>query len=365
MRCTHTPGAAPLILVINPGSTSTKFALYAGETPVFEESAQHPPGAFAACPSIPDQKEPRKRLVLEALLRHGCDIRQLAAVVGRGGVIAPVQAGTYAVNDRMLHDLTRGAASTHASSLGGVIAAEIARELGIPAYVVDPVVVDEMEPRARLTGIPGIERRSVFHALNSKAVARLCAAQLGLVYEDCRFVVTHMGGGITVSAHRYGRVIDVNDALAGDGPFSPERCGTVPVEPVVEMCFSGRYAREEILALCRGRGGLAAYLDTNDMREVEKRVGRGDDRATLVMDSMAYQVAKEIGAMVAVLEGRVNAIILTGGLAYSLRFTGAIRQYVDQMARVMTFPGEYEMDALALGALRVLTGREKMLVYGE
>jgi butyrate kinase len=352
-----------LILVINPGSTSTKFALFENEKTIFEETVRHPPGTFATCPLVMQQKEVRKGIILDSLKKISFDMSTLSAVVGRGGVVTPIDSGTYGINEKMLKDLTSGAASTHASALGGVIAAEIGKAYNIPSYVVDPVVVDEMEPRAKLTGIPGIERRSVFHALNTKAVARICAEQLGMRYEDCRFVIAHMGGGITISAHRYGRVIDVNDGLAGEGPFSPERCGAVPVEPIVEMCFSGQYSQEDILALCHNRGGLTAYLDTNDMRQVEKMIRQGDDYAALIMDTMAYQVAKEIGAMVAVLEGRVNAIIFTGGLAYSMRFTGAIKQYVDQIAKVMTFPGEHEMDALAQGALRVLTGKEKMVIY--
>jgi butyrate kinase len=355
--------ATYLILVINPGSTSTRFALYENERTIFEETARHPPGTFEKCPQAMQQKEIRKNLIVGALQRINFSLSALSAVVGRGGVVTPIDSGTYGINEKMMRDLTSGAASTHASALGGVIAAEIGQTYGIPAYVVDPVVVDEMEPRAKLTGIPGIERRSVFHALNTKAVARICAEKLGMRYEDCRFVIAHMGGGITVSAHRYGRVIDVNDGLAGEGPFSPERCGAVPVEPIVEMCFSGQYSQEDILGLCHNRGGLIAYLDTNDMRQVETMIRQGDDYAALIMDTMAYQVAKEIGSMVAVLEGRINAIIFTGGLAYSMRFTGAIKQYVDQIATVMTIPGEHEMDALAQGALRVLTGREKMVIY--
>lgn len=352
-----------LILVINPGSTSTKFAVYSNETPLFEQTVRHAAGEFEECAGILGQKAIRMRYMLQALAAHQIRPEDLSAVVGRGGLVTPLDSGTYLINDTMVRDLTKGMAVTHASSLGGLIAAEIGKQYGIPAYVVDPVVVDEMEPRAKLTGIPGIERRSVFHALNTKAIARLCSEDIGMAYEDGRFVVAHMGGGITIGAHRYGRVVDVNDALAGEGPFTPERCGAVPIEPLVEMCFSGQYTEEEVLTLCHRRGGMAAYLDTNDMREVEKMIKQGDDYAALVMDSMAYQVAKEIGAMAAVLEGRVNAIILTGGLAYSMRFTGAIKQMVDQIAPVKTYPGEHEMTALAMGALRVLRGKEKAAMY--
>ena len=352
-----------LILVINLGSTSTKFAVYKNETPLFDHTVRHATGEFDACAGILDQKDIRMLYILETLAAHQIRPEDLSAVVSRGGLVTPLDSGTYLINGTMVRDLASGTSANHTSSLGGVIASELGRNHNIPAYVVDPVVTDEMEPRARLTGIPGIERRSVFHALNTKAIARLCAEDLGIAYEDGRFVVAHMGGGITVGAHRYGRVVDVNDALAGEGPFTPERCGAVPVEPLVEMCFSGQYTEEEVLALCHRHGGMVAYLDTNDMREVEKMIMQGDDHAALIMDSMAYQVAKEIGAMVAVLEGRVNAIILTGGLAHSMRFTGAIKQMVDQIAPVKTYPGEHEMIALVMGALRVLRGKEKAAMY--
>jgi butyrate kinase len=346
------------ILAINPGSTSTKFGVFENETPLFERVVRHAVGEFENCPNLLAQKEYCTNLILEALALHHIRLADLDAVVGKGRLVTPLEKGTYLIDDTMVRDLSRGFAVTHPSSLGGIIAAELSAKYGIPGYVVDPVVVDEMEPRARLTGIPGIERRSIFHALNTKAIARLCAENMGVAYEDGRFIVAHMGGGITIGAHRYGRVVDVNDALAGEGPFTPERCGAVPLESVVEMCFSGQYSEKDILALCHKRGGMAAYLDTNDMREVEKMIKQGDDHAALVMDSMAYQVGKEIGAMAAVLEGRVDAVILTGGLAHSTRFTGAIKQMVDRLAPVKTYPGEHEMAALALGALQVLKGKE-------
>jgi butyrate kinase len=352
-----------MILVINPGSTSTKCAVYKNETALFERNIHHTAGEFEVFSGTMEQKELRMRYIMETIAAHQIKPESLDAVVGRGGLVTPLDAGTYLINDTIIRDLSKGTAITHASSLGGIIAAEFGKTYGIPAYLVDPMVVDEMEPRAKLTGIPGIERRSVFHALNSKAIARLCAESMGIIYEDGRFVVAHLGGGITVGAHRYGRVIDVNDAVAGEGPFTPERCGAVPIEPVVEMCFSGQYTEAEFLALCHKRGGMTAYLGTNDIREVEKMIKQGDAHAALVMDSMAYQVAKEIGAMVAVLEGRVDAIILTGGMANSMRFTGAIKQMVDQIAPVKTYPGEHEMTALALGTLRVLRGKEIAAIY--
>jgi butyrate kinase len=351
------------ILVINPGSTSTKLAVYENENPIAEESIHHKPEEFKNCATMLDQKDIRFGYVMKMLESHNIKPESLHAIVGRGGVIKPIESGTYAVNEKMKQDLIENAATVHASALGGLMADELGHQHGIPAFVVDPVVVDEMEQLAKLSGIPGIERRSIFHALNAKSVVRKCARELGIKYEDGRFVVAHMGGGITVGAHRYGRVIDVNDGLSGEGPFSPERCGTVPLAPVIEMCYSGKFTKEEMLAYLGKTGGMLAYLGTNDMRVVEKYIRNGDDYAALVMDSMAYQVSKEIGAMVAVLEGRLNAIILTGGLAYSHRFTASIKQRVDQIAPVITYPGENELSALAEGALRVLRGQEAVKEY--
>jgi len=352
-----------LILVINPGSTSTKVAVFENENAVMEKVIRHPGEDFAECPSILSQMPIRIQYIDAALAEAKIELSQLSAVVGRGGLIQPIDSGTYLVNEKMTEDLIDSAAMIHASSLGGLIAADIGKRYDIPAYVVDPVVVDELETCARLTGFPGVERRSAFHALNTKAVARQCAEDMGINYEDGRFVVAHMGGGISVGAHRYGRVIDVNDAISGEGPFSPERCGAVPLEAVIEMCYSGRVTKEDMIGMVTKHGGMIAYLGTNDLVKVEKMIREGDEYAALVVDSMAYQVSKEIGAMVAALEGRVDAIILTGGLAYSIRFTGVIKQRVDRIAKVVTYPGENEMEALASGALRVLTGKQRVSEY--
>ncbi|MGI6004924.1 MAG: butyrate kinase [Christensenellales bacterium] len=351
------------ILVINPGSTSTKIAVYENESPVIEQSVQHSPEEFKGYASSLEQREIRFGHVIRTLEDNGIAPQELSAVVGRGGIIKPIESGTYYINEKMKLDLIDNSATVHASALGGLLAADLGECYGIPAYVVDPVVVDEMEQLAKLSGIPGIERRSIFHALNAKSVVRKCAQELGIKYEDGRFVVAHMGGGITVGAHRYGRVIDVNDGISGEGPFSPERCGAAPLAPVIEMCYGGKFTKDEMTAFLSKRGGMLAYLGTNDMRVVEKYIRNGDDYATLVMDSMAYQVSKEIGAMVAVLEGRLNAIILTGGLAYSHRFTASIKQRVDQIAQVITYPGENELAALAEGALRALRGQEPVKEY--
>ena len=351
------------ILILNPGSTSTKLALYENENLLTEKTIRHEPHEFAGCTTLMEQKPLRMACLTDFLQENDVRLADLSAVVGRGGMIKPIDAGTYIVNEKMLKDLATGVAGTHASSLGGILAAEIGQQYGIPAYIVDPVVVDEMEPVAKFSGLPGIERQSVFHALNTKSVTRICAQDLGLRYEDARFVVAHLGGGITIGAHRYGRVIDVNNGLTGEGPFSPERSGAIPLQAIIDRCFSGQYSHQEMLDMISRQGGLMAYLGTNDLAKVEKMISQGDEFSTMVVDAMAYQVSKEIGAMVAVLEGRVQAIILTGGLAYSARFTGAIKQRVDQLAPVHTYPGENEMEALAAGALRVLWGKEKALIY--
>ena len=352
-----------LVLAVNPGATSTKVAVFQNETLVKQKDVRHTTSEFKDCKRILDQKEIRLAYIMDFLREAGIRPESLNGIVGRGGLIKPIESGTYLINDNMIQDLLADSAAVHASALGGLMAAEIGMKYNLPAYVVDPVVVDEMEPCAKFTGFPGIERRSVFHALNSKAVARRCAKDIGIAYEDGRFVVAHMGGGITVAAHRYGRVIDVSNAIDGEGPFTPERCGAVTLEPLVERCFDGRTKKSDIMAMINKSGGLMAYLDTNDLREVEKMIREGDEYAALVLDAMAYQVAKEIGAMVAVLEGRLNAVVLSGGIAHSTRFTGSIKQRIDQIAQVVTYPGEDEMKALAEGVLRVLRGEDQAKIY--
>lgn len=351
------------ILVLNPGSTSTKISVFDNEEEMASGVTRHSRTEIDACGSVLGQKQLRLDYVTRTLHEKEIALDSLSAVVGRGGLLEPIDSGTYPITERMLQDLISSAAQLHASSLGGVMAAEIARIANVPGYVVDPIVVDELEQVAKLTGIPGIERRSVFHALNQKAVARRCAADMGMKYEDGRFIVAHMGGGISVGAHRYGRVIDVNDALDGEGPFTPERCGSVPLMPLIELCFSGSYEKREIMDMVLKTGGMYAYLGTNDLKKCERLIKEGDEYAALVLESMAYQVSKEIGAMVAALEGRVDAIILTGGLAYSTRFTGCVKQRTGLIAPVKIYPGEDEMLALAQGALRVLRGEERPAEY--
>ncbi len=350
------------ILSINPGSTSTKVAVYKNEKRVIENVIRHKKADIEQFDGILEQKDFRTLAVLETLEHNEIALDEINVVVGRGGLLGPMQSGTYPINNRMLEDLQLPQAAVHASSLGAIIANEIGQKFDIPAFIVDPVVVDELERYARLSGMPDIDRVSKFHALNSKSVARHCAKDMGKEYEDCRFIVAHMGGGISVSAHRYGRVIDVNDGIS-EGPFSPERCGTVPVWQLISLCYSGKYTLDEMLAFSTKSGGMSAYIGTNDLRECEEMIMDGNEKAELVFETMAYQISKEIGAMFAVLEGRVDAIILTGGLAYSNRFVAAIKQRVSALAPVKTYAGEEEMLALTEGALRVLRREESPKTY--
>lgn len=351
------------ILVINPGSTSTKIGVFDNDLSIFEKTIRHERETLSEFDNIIDQYEFRKQTILESLDIEGINISKLNAVCGRGGLLRPIEGGTYRVNDDMLKDLRAGFAGEHASNLGGILAFEIASGLNIPAYIVDPVVVDEMDPVARISGFSLIERKSIFHALNQKAVARRVAKELGKKYEELNFIVAHMGGGITVGAHKKGRVVDVNNGLHGDGPFSPERAGTVPAGDLVSLCYSGEFFREEIMKKLVGQGGLVGYLDTNDALEVEKMIEKGDEKASLVYSAMAYQVAKEIGAASAVLSGRVDAIILTGGLAYGKGFVRSISERINWIADIIVKPGENELQALAEGALRVLKGEEREKEY--
>jgi butyrate kinase len=351
------------ILVINPGSTSTKIGVFDNEISIFEKTIRHDSEMINSFNTIIDQYEFRKNTILETLDNAGINISKLSAVCGRGGFLRPIEGGTYAVNNTMLEDLRNGFAGQHASNLGGIIAYEIASGLNIPSLIVDPVVVDELEPIARISGFSLIERVSIFHALNQKAVARRVAKELGKKYTELNLIVTHMGGGITVGVHKQGKVIDVNNGLHGDGPFSPERAGTVPVGDLVALCYSGQYYRDEIMKKLVGQGGLVGYLGTNDAVEVEKRIEAGDQQASLIYEAMSYQVAKEIGAASAVLAGKVDAIVLTGGLAYSEGFVKAITDRINWIADTIVHPGENELQALAEGTLRVLRGEEKVKKY--
>ncbi|MBM7584557.1 butyrate kinase [Bacillus pakistanensis] len=351
------------ILVINPGSTSTKIGVFDNEMSILEKTIRHDTDKINEFPNIIDQYEFRKDMILQTLDEEGINISKLSAVCGRGGLLKPIEGGTYNVNEEMLKDLREGYSGQHASNLGGIIAYEIATGLNIPSFIVDPVVVDELAPIARISGFSQIERKSIFHALNQKAVARRVAKELNKKYEDLNLIITHMGGGITVGVHQNGKVIDVNNGLHGDGPFSPERAGTVPAGDLIELCYSGNYYRDEIMKKLVGQGGLVGYLGTNDAIKVEEMIENGDEQAALVYDAMAYQIAKEIGGASAVLQGKVDAIILTGGLAYGKGFVKAISERINWIADVVVQPGENELQALAEGALRVLKGEEKEKTY--
>jgi butyrate kinase len=351
------------ILVINPGSTSTKLGFFEGEKPIFIEVLRHNSEEIKKYKRIFDQYEFRKNVVLNFLKDKNISLESITCVVGRGGLIKPVESGTYIVNEKMIEDLKEAKRGEHASNLGAIIAYEIAKELNIPAFIVDPVVVDEMDDIARISGLKGIERKSIFHALNQKAVARKAAKDLGKKYEDVNLIVVHLGGGISIGAHRKGKVVDVNNALNGDGPFAPERAGGLPTQDLVDLCFSGKYTYEEMKKKLAGEGGLVSHLGTNDAREVEKRIENGDNYARLVYEAMAYQISRTIGEMAAVLKGDIDAIVLTGGIAYSNMLVNWIKERVSFLGKILVYPGEDEMGALALGALRVLRKEEEPKIY--
>lgn len=351
------------ILAINPGSTSTKIAVYDGQVLRFEQNIHHSNEELAAFASVVDQFDYRKGAVLAELQSHGVAVGDLAAVVGRGGLIHPIESGTYTVNEAMIADLNHSPVGHHASNLGGLIARQIADAAGVEAYVADPVVVDEMDDVARVAGHPDFARKSIFHALNQKAVARLYAAQIGQPYEELNLVIAHLGGGISVGAHRKGRVVDVNNTLDGEGPMTPERAGTLPVGDLVKCCFSGQYSQKEIGVMVKGKGGLVAHLGTNDTLEVLDRIKKGDTKAELVLDALCYQTAKYIGEMAVALEGEVDAILITGGMAYSEWISGRISRRVAFIAPVQIFAGQDEMHALAASALAVLSGEREAKIY--
>ena len=351
------------LLIINPGSTSTKIGVYEDEREILEETLRHSSDEIGNYPTIFDQLDFRKDVILKVLEEKNFDIKTLNAVVGRGGMLKPIPGGTYEVTDALVEDLKKGVQGQHASNLGGILAKEIGNELNVPSFIVDPVVVDELEEVARISGVPELPRKSKFHALNQKAVAKRFGKESGKGYENLNLIVTHMGGGVSVGAHKKGKVVDVNNALDGDGPFSPERAGGVPVGDLVKMCFSGKYSEKEVYSKLVGKGGCVAYLNTNDFRDVLKLSEEGNKEAQLIYDAFIYQVAKEIGAMATVLEGNVDKIILTGGMAYSEKVVGDITKRVGWISEVKTYPGEDELLALAQGAIRVLDGEEKAKEY--
>jgi butyrate kinase len=352
------------ILVINPGSTSTKIAVFENRTQTFMISVKHEQDVLATFDRIADQYEYRKNMVKDELVKAGIALNEINIIVCRGGLLKPISGGAYKVNEAMLHDI-RNPMGEHESNLGGLIAYELAREIGhdVEAIIVDPTCIDEMEDIARISGMPELPRKSFLHALNQRAAGRNFAKEIGKKYEDINVIVVHMGGGISVGAHRKGRIIDVNNGLNGDGPMSPERSGGLPVGQLVDLCFSGKFTKAEICKKIKGKGGLTAYLGTCDAIEIEKRINNGDEFARLVYSALPYQVAKEIGALSTVLKGEVDAIILTGGLAYSTVIVDAITERVAHLAPVKVYPGENEMEAMAMNGYMALNHEIEVKEY--
>lgn len=350
-------------LIINPGSTSTKIGVFEDETLLFEETLRHSTEEIAQYASIVDQKDFRKDIIVNLLKEKDFDINSLDMVVGRGGMLKPIPGGTYEVSDELLEDLKIGKQGQHASNLGGILAREIADSIGVPSYIVDPVVVDELAPVSRYSGVPELPRISVFHALNQKAVAKRYAKEIGKPYNSLNLVVVHMGGGVSVGAHKEGQVIDVFNALDGDGAFSPERAGAVPSGALIKLCFSGKYTESEVYKKFVGNGGFNAYCGTNDMRDVAKMVDNGDEKAAEVREAFITQMAKDIGSMACVLNGKIDQIIVTGGIAYDKTVVSGLKEKAGWIAPMTVYPGEDELLALVQGGLRVLNGEEKAMVY--
>ena len=351
------------ILVINPGSTSTKISLFLDDTEIMTEAINHKVEDLSRFNKASDQDLYRMEIIVRVLQEKNVDFSAIKAIVGRGGLLRPIEGGTYTVNDQMLADLKRGIMGDHPSNCGGLIAYAISKSLGSAAFIVDPVVVDELSAVARISGMPLIKRKSIFHALNQKAVARQVAAELKKAYKEINVIIAHLGGGITVGCHKRGRVVDVNNGLDGDGPFSAERSGSVPVGDLIKACFSRDYTLSEMKKLVKGHGGMVAYLGTNDMRIVERQIQEKNEKAQLIYKAMSYQICKEIGSLSTVVDGNLDAIALTGGMAKSKMFIKMITEKIKFLAPVFVYPGEQEMRALAMGALRVLRGEEEAKTY--
>ncbi len=352
------------ILAINPGSTSTKFAVYFEDECVFRLTIRHPLEILLRYKNVIDQFDFRKGLILEALQEEGIDIDSIKYIIGRGGLTYPLESGVYRVNNRMIEHLREGVMGEHASNLGPILADYIALQIpGAQAFMADPVVTDEMDDVARFAGHPKFQRRSVFHALNQKATARIHAKKMNRSYKSMNLIVVHLGGGISVGAHKKGRVVDVNNALDGEGCFSPERSGTLPVGQLIDLCFSGKYSREQVRRMVLGEGGFVAYLGTNDAQEVAKRAAAGDENAQKVQEALFYQVAKMIGEMAVVLNGIVDGILLTGGMAFNKELEKYMHQKCGFIAEIFSYPGEDELAALAQNGLLVARGEVEVKEY--
>lgn len=337
--------------------------MFRDESEVFTSTVSHSAEDLSAFDSVVDQLDYRERAIMDVLKSHVVDLDALDCVVARGGLVRPLPHGTYRINDRMKDDLRTACYGGHASNLGALIADQIATKLSIPAYIADPVVVDELEDIARLTGIKGIKRRSIFHALNQRAVSLRYCAEAKIRRDDVTLIVVHMGGGVTIGLHKKGRVVDVNNGLDGEGPFTPERAGTIPAGQLVDLCFSGKYTEREVRHLITGGGGFVSLLGTNDMRDIEKRAADGDSESALVLKTFSYRVAKEIGALAAAADGNVDAILLTGGIARGADVVKSITEKVSWIAPVKAYPGEGELEALRDAGLRVLGGEELPVEY--
>ncbi|MDR0964434.1 MAG: butyrate kinase [Clostridium sp.] len=350
-------------LIINPGSTSTKIGVFEDETLLFEETLRHTTEEISAYDTVADQKDFRKDIILKLLESKNFDLKSLDMVVGRGGMLKAIPSGTYAVTDALLHDLQIAVQGEHASNLGGILAREIGDPLGIPSYIVDPVVVDELMPIARFSGHPKLPRVSIFHALNQKAMARRYAGSVGKAYDELRLIVVHMGGGVTVGGHVGGKVIDVFNGVDGDGAFSPERTGGVPNGALITMCFSGEYTEKEIRKQMVGKGGLNAYVGTNSMKEVSERAAAGDEQCSIIREAFILQMSKDIGAIACSMNGQVDQIIITGGIAYDKTVVAGISARTQWIAPITVYPGEDELLALTQGGLRILKGEETVKEY--
>ncbi|MBQ0005045.1 MAG: butyrate kinase [Clostridiales bacterium] len=350
------------ILIINPGGTSTKIAVYEDEQEVFKASIDHTAEELKPYPHVFDEFEYRKNLILNTVKDAGFDISEFGCVAGRGGLCKSVEGGTYAVNDALIEDFRNAINGEHASNLGAVIGKSIGDELGVPAFIVDPVATDEMMDIARITGLKELERPAWFHALNHKAVARSIADKIGKKYEDCNFIVAHLGSGISIVAHKNGMMVDGSGGRT-NGPFSPERCGSLPTYPLVNLCYSGKYTKQEMVDKISKFAGMYDFLGTKDSREVEQRIADGDEEAKMVYDAFVYNTAKEICSYIPAFDGPVDRIIVTGGIAHSKYVTEEIARMTQHVAPTEVVAGEYEMVALALGALRVMRGEEEAKEY--
>ena len=351
------------ILTINPGSTSTKIAVYDNEVQILVKGIEHRVEDLEKYERIQDQFEMRKNEVLQALKENDIKLESISAVVGRGGLLPPVKSGAYLVNEEMIDRLVNRPVLEHASNLGAIISYEIAKPLGVNAYIYDSVAVDELTDVARLSGVKGMDRACLSHALNSRAMAIKYAKNNNKKYEDLNLIVAHLGGGISLSVHEKGQMVDI--VSDDEGPFSPERSGRVPCKTLIDRCFSGNYTHREMLKTIRGKGGISSYLGTVDVREVEKMINEGNEEAKLVHDAMTYQIAKGIGELATVVSGNVDAIILTGGIAYSNLITDNIRKRVGFISEVCVIPGENELESLSQGILRVLNKEEEARIYSE